>query len=156
MVEVVVPTPALKNIINYWLHFILFNFSLQKPYKTYVLLMQEDFNIFLLIGTVKAPSVLVLMASFPSCSSNSSKEFWAVGICVGCSLLPISFAATLFFTIIKPSSSIWWGCNGSWVSCVLTCLYFVLTCVFFLHSFTLCPNILQLSLIHIWRCRRRG
>ena len=109
--------------------------------------MQEDFNIFLLIGPIEAPyvpaanlvhgvepppSVLVLMAPFPSCSNNIVQKN---------SELPNDFAATLLYTIIKHSSSI--CCIGSGVSCLLTCLHSVLTCVFFLHSSPVCPNILQ-------------
>jgi len=56
--EIMVPIPSLKNVAGYHTCFAFFDFGLQQTYKSYLFLMGEDFDIFLLMGPVKAPYIL--------------------------------------------------------------------------------------------------
>jgi len=53
-VEVMLPMPALENLVCNLSYIFLFYFSFKKPNQTYVLLLQEDFDILLLIRPIKA------------------------------------------------------------------------------------------------------
>ena len=56
-VEIMVPIPTLEELVSYLLYVFLFDFSFKKPYQTSLLLMQEDFDILLLIRPIKASNV---------------------------------------------------------------------------------------------------
>ena len=57
-VEVMLLMPTLENITCYLSYIFLFYFSFKKPNQTYVLLVQEDFDILLLVRPIKASDVL--------------------------------------------------------------------------------------------------
>jgi len=50
--EIMVPIPALENLVSYLLYILLFNFGFKKPHQTNLILMQEDFDILLLIRLI--------------------------------------------------------------------------------------------------------